>query len=135
MCACGFALALAFGPPSWPPGSGARALREDHPEMLFSRAWKQSVRDVEEEGLPRGGRGTEPASACKAVFGRTWGGLPVGEGQFCSEAPQARGRAQHGPCPWPALPRHSWPPRLLPQEEAGCGECQTCPGASLGSAP
>ena len=47
-------MAWECGPPSWPPGSGARALREDHPEALFSRAWEQSARDVGKAGLPRG---------------------------------------------------------------------------------
>ena len=35
--ACASDLAGACGPPSWSPGSGPRALREDHPKALFSR--------------------------------------------------------------------------------------------------
>ena len=57
------------------------------------------------------------------------GSVPLGEGRFCSEAPQARGRTQHSPYPWPAWPRPSWPPVVLPQEGVGCrGYVQICPG-------
>ena len=54
-------------------------------------------------------------------LGNSWGGLPAGEDRFRSEAPQIRGRTQHGPCPWPAWPRHSWPPVVLPHERVGYG--------------
>ena len=53
-------MAWECGPPSWPPGSEARALREDHPEALFSQAWEQSGRDAGKAGLPRGGSGSQP---------------------------------------------------------------------------
>ena len=35
--ACGSEFACECGPPSWSPGSGERALREDLPEVLFPR--------------------------------------------------------------------------------------------------
>ena len=60
MCACGSTLAWECGPPSWPPGSGASALREDHPEALFSGTWEQSARDAGKVGLPRGGSSSQP---------------------------------------------------------------------------
>ena len=52
----------------------------------------------------------------------------MGEGRFCSEAAQAKVRTQHGPCPWRAWLRSSWPPVVLPHEGEGCWRCvQTCP--------
>ena len=59
----------------------------------------------------------------------------MGEGHLCSEAQQARGRAKHGPCPWPALPRHSWPPGALPHERAGCEDVSNMPGCLPGVSP
>ena len=60
--------------------------------------------------------------------------LPLG--RLCSGALQTIGRTLHGPFPFAALPRTSWPPGARPPEGAGCGECvQTCLGASPGSAP
>ena len=44
-------------------------------------------------------------------LGSSRGGLPAGEGRFCSEAPQARGKTQHGPSlgqPGPDLPGLQW---------------------------
>ena len=60
------------------PGSEARALREDHPEALFSWAWEQSERDVGKAGLPQGGSGSQlgrvlanrPLEAAGEVFQR-----------------------------------------------------------------
>ncbi len=125
-CACGSALAWECGPPAWPPGSGARAGREHHPEALLSRAWEHCARLA----------GTAGESACKAAFGGSRGGLPAGEGRLCSEAPQARVRTQQGPFPWPALPRPSWSPGVLPHQGAGCGDwVQTFPCAFPGSSP
>ena len=115
-CACGSAFAWERGPPSSPPGSGARALREDHPQVLFSLlpGLEAECSRCGKAGLLHGRSGSQPGSACKSAFGINWGGLPAGEGQFCSEARNARVRAQHGPCPWPALQRHSWLQVVLP---------------------
>ena len=59
----------------------------------------------------------------------------MGECRFCSEAPQDRGRSQHGRCTWLALPRHSWPPGALPHESAGCGGVSDMPGHLPGVSP
>ena len=121
MCGCDSAFACVCGFPRSSPGSGTRALREDHPEALFSQAWKQSVHDAWKPSFLQGRSSSQPMSACKTAFGSTLGGLTGGEGQFCSEARNARVRAEHGSCPWPALQRYSWLQRILPPGGAGCG--------------
>ena len=52
---------LWCGHTSLHPGSGARTLRENHPEGLFSWAWDQSARVVGNAGLHQGGSGSQPA--------------------------------------------------------------------------
>ena len=71
MCACGSALAWVCGPPSWPPGSGARALREDNPKALFSQAWKQSAWKMGKQGLSLGQSSRQPARGCTPAFGNS----------------------------------------------------------------
>ena len=72
--------------------------------------------------------GTAGESACKPAFGSSWGGLPVGEARFYSRTPQAKGRTQHGPCPWASCPRFSWLTVVLTHEWVGGRGCvQTCP--------
>ena len=128
------------GPLAHPLGSGARALRENHPDRFAPRPGSRvfgiqgnllSAQNARKAGLLQGRSGSEPASACKPAFGSTRGGLPVDEGQFFLEAdmPEA------DPSMAPALGQ---PSQYIPGFQGYCplkalssGVFQTCPGPFL----
>ena len=91
MCACSSALTWVCRQPSLTPGSGARALREENPEVLSPGLWNR-VRWLRKMWTSLGDGGVAATeSACKPAFGSSWGSLPGGVGWFYSEAPRARG--------------------------------------------
>ena len=103
--------------------------------MLFSRAWKQSVWDMEKEGLPRGGRGTEPVSACKPVWKNT-GRSSSGRGPVLLRGPTGQRQSPAWPLPLASLVQTFLASRATaPGRGRLRGVCQTCLGTSLGSAP
>ena len=64
-------------------------MREDHPEALFSQAWKQSMRDAETASLLLGRKGSQPVRVCK------W---PLdGTGEVCPREKDSTAQRPHMP--------------------------------------
>ena len=72
------------------------------------------------------GRGsTQLASVCKPAFGRHWGDVPAGEGQFCSEARMPESEHSMPPAlgqPYSDITGFKW---YCPMKEQAAGVCQT----------
>ena len=130
-CACGSAFAWECGPPSWSPGWGERALREHHPEALFSPAWKQSALDAGKAWLRQGRRGSQPARVCKRPLDGT-GEVSQRENTSSAQRPEMPEAERSMPPPLHSLAVTSRLQVVLPHEGAGCGSVSDVPGALPG---
>ena len=141
-------MAWECGGPSWSPGSGARALREDHHEALFSWAWEQGARLA---GIPGKSASKPSFGSSRDVFQRERAGSALRPHRPEAEPSMAPALGQ----PWPDLPglqgycpmkgqaarcvsRHAWGPpqaqpcqglapglrpQVRPTERGGAGRC------------
>ena len=97
--------------------------------MLFSLGPEAEWAECRESGPPSGRKQQAAGEcACKLAFGSSRGGLPAGKDQFCTEAPQARGRALHDPCPGQPCPYIPGLQRYCPRKRQAAGSMSDMPG-------